>query len=156
MSSTGTLVYRSHLSTQDRQLAWFDRQGRQLENVGPAGGQFALSPDEKRVAFARTEPGAPRADIWTLEISTGITSRLTTDPAGELEPVWSPDSQTVLFASNRTGNWAVFQRALGSREDMPVFESTEGSQWPDDWSRDGRFILINDRNAGIRRSADDG
>ena len=32
---------------------------------------------------------------------------------------------------------------------MPVFESTEGSQWPGDWSGDGRFILINDRNAGI-------
>jgi hypothetical protein len=32
---------------------------------------------------------------------------------------------------------------------VPFFESPEGSQWPEDWSRDGRFILINDRNAGI-------
>jgi eukaryotic-like serine/threonine-protein kinase len=149
VSATGTLAYRSRVSTRERQLAWFDRQGRQLENVGSAGNGFALSPDEKRVAFTRAEPGTPGADIWTLEISTRINSRLTTDPANELEPVWSPDSQTVLFASNRMGHHAVFQRALGSRDDVAVFESKEGSQWPDDWSSDGRFILINDRNAGI-------
>jgi hypothetical protein len=151
VSSTGALVYRSDASAQIRQLAWFDRQGRQLENVGPPGrfGGFALSPDEKRVAVQGRDPGAPAQGIWTLEISTGITYPLTTDPANESGPVWSPDSQTVLFASDRTGPGAVFQRALGSREDVPVFASTEGPQWPDDWSDDGRFILINDRNVGI-------
>jgi hypothetical protein len=34
-------------------------------------------------------------------------------------------------------------------EDVQVYESTEGHQWPDNWSADGRFILINDRNVGI-------
>jgi Tol biopolymer transport system component len=151
VSSAGTLVYRSDASAQIQQLAWFDRQGRLLENVGPSGrfNGIALSPDEKRVAFQRTVPGASELDIWTLEFSTGITSPLTTDPANESEAVWSPDSQTVLFASNRTVPGAVFQRALGSREDVPVFASTERPQWPDDWSRDGRFILINDGNVGI-------
>jgi Tol biopolymer transport system component len=55
----------------------------------------------------------------------------------------------VAFASNRNGRTSVFQRTLGSREDLPVFESPEGSQWPDDWSRDGQLLLINDRNSGI-------
>jgi Tol biopolymer transport system component len=158
VSSTETLVYRSGLSAVSQQLAWFDRQGRELERVGPAGPfqAFALSPDEKRVAFRRTEPDAQGSHIWTLEMSTGIASRLTTHPANEQEPVWSPDSQAVVFASNRTGNMSVFQRALGSREDVLVFASPEGSQWPDDWSSDGQFILINDRNVGIRALATSG
>jgi WD40 repeat protein len=143
-SSTGTLVYRSSTIGQ---LAWFDRQGRHLENIGPARplGNVVLSPDEKKVALMDPSQG----ELLILEISTGIVSRLTTDPAGKGEPVWSPDSRTVAFASLRTGTMAVFQRTLGSREDVPVFESAEGHQWPDDWSRDGKFILINDRNAGI-------
>ena len=126
VSSTGTLVYRSDSSARIGQLAWFDRQGRRLENLGLSGrvNGFTLSPDEKRVAFTRGEPGEPGQDIWTLEISTGVTSPLTTNPATESEPVWSPNSQTVLFASNQTGKGyvAVFQRALGDREDVPVFE----------------------------------
>jgi tRNA A-37 threonylcarbamoyl transferase component Bud32/dipeptidyl aminopeptidase/acylaminoacyl peptidase len=150
VSSTGTLVYRS-AESPNRQLAWFDREGRHLENVGPAGpfGSFALSPDEKRVALVHNQPGAAGADIWILEFATGVLSPLVTHPAGENEPVWKPDSQTVVFSSSRTGRISVFQRALGSREDVPVFESSEGSQWPHDWSHDSQFILINDRNRGI-------
>jgi serine/threonine protein kinase len=151
-SSTGTLVYRGN-STEIRQLAWFDRQGRRLAEVGPAGAYagFALSPDEKRVAIARREPGEPGegfGSLWTLELSTGVFSRLTTDVVGE--PTWAPDSRTVLFASARAGDIAAFSRTLDTREDVQMFASPEGSQWPDDWSRDGRFILINDRNRGIR------
>jgi Tol biopolymer transport system component len=142
VSSTGTLVYQHDEAPQTRQLAWFDRQGRQLGTVGPAGafGMVALSPDDKRVALS-SESG-----MWIVEMSTGIASRLT-DQGGS--PVWSPDSRTVAFASNRNGRTSVFQRTLGSREDLPVFESPEGSQWPDDWSRDGQLLLINDRNSGI-------
>ena len=137
------------LQRSDR-LAWFDRQGRQLENVGPASplSGLSLSPDEKTLAFVQREPGAT-ADIWTLEISSGIASPLSTNPAGEGEPIWSPDSRTLAFGSSRTAHVAVFLRALGSRDDVPLFESPEGSQWPDDWSSDGRFILINDRNVGV-------
>jgi Tol biopolymer transport system component len=92
---------------------------------------------------------APGADIWTLEISTGILSRLTNGPAYENEPAWAPDSRTVVFSSDRNGVTEVFQRTLGGREDVRVFGSPAGSEWPDDWSRDGRFILINDRNTAI-------
>jgi dipeptidyl aminopeptidase/acylaminoacyl peptidase len=151
VSSSGTLVYRSVRSPANQRLVWLDRKGRQLGdriNIGQAT-NVALSPDEQWLAFRRQEPGASGGDIWIFEISTGVNSPLTMDPANEGEPVWSPDSRTVLFASNRRGSVAVFQRTLGGTDDVAVYESSEGSQWPDDWSRDGRYILINDRNTGI-------
>ncbi len=138
---------------------WCVRSDSTARLVRPAGtttGECRTGRSVVRAVAGREEAGfstngaeRARVDIWTFEMSTGITSRLTTDPAEENSPVWSPDSRTVVFASDRTGQFTVFQRTLGDREDVPVFESTEGNQWPDDWSRDGRFILINDRNAGI-------
>jgi hypothetical protein len=96
VSSTGTLVYRGDASAQIQQLAWFDRQGQRLENVGPAGrfSGVALSPDEKMVAVDGREPGMPAVGIGILEISTDITSPLTGNPAADSGAVWSPDSQT--------------------------------------------------------------
>jgi dipeptidyl aminopeptidase/acylaminoacyl peptidase len=80
-------------------LAWFDRTGKQLAQIGPRGeyGTFQLSPDGKNIAFERG------GDIWVLDIQTGVTSRLTTHPARDAYPVWSPDGKTIVFGSNRNG-----------------------------------------------------
>ena len=37
-------------------------------------------------------------DIWTVDRSGGTARRLTTDPAREVSPIFSPDGSTVAFA----------------------------------------------------------
>lgn len=147
VSSNGTLVYRSGaVDGALRQLAWLDREGKQLETVGQPGpfANFALSPDGKRIVIWRTEPGVPAVDLWTLEFSTGILSRLTFDPAGDVDPVWSPDGKMIVFSSNRQGRLVMLQKVVGAREETVLHESTDGMPWwADDWSPDGRFIIGN-------------
>jgi hypothetical protein len=49
VSETGVLVYKSAVTSDSMQLAWFDRIGKELDYFGMRGDyiHFSLSPDEK-------------------------------------------------------------------------------------------------------------
>ena len=42
-------------------------------------------------------------DLWDVDLASGIFSRLTTDPADDTDPSWSPDERALAFVSERTG-----------------------------------------------------
>ena len=62
----------------------------------------ALSPDGKTIAFTY------KGDIYTVGVAGGKAQRLTTDPAYDTTPLWSPDGSMIAFASNRMGGYDVF------------------------------------------------
>ena len=113
VSENGVLVYQS-ASTANSRLVWRDRSGKLLGTVGEPADYFsvALSPDQKRVAVTRLD-GSSGADIWLLELSTGIPSRLTFDPSTDVAPIWSPEGRHLAFASLRNGSASLFQKTLG-------------------------------------------
>ena len=144
-SAGGVILYRAGPSIAPHAFVWYDRSGRPLETV--AGSDFAssfhssLSPDGSRLAASRTEG---TSDIWLLDMKRGVTSRLTSHPAFELSPEWSPDGRRIAFTSNRRGpsQWALFMKAVdGSGEEEVLVDLGLATTSPTDWSRDGRFIL---------------
>ncbi len=48
-------------------------------------------------------------EIYLTVNDTGVTRRLTADPASDLEPKISPDLTRVVFTSKRTGNYELFR-----------------------------------------------
>ena len=42
-------------------------------------------------------------DMWIWDLARQTLTRLTDAPAGDVNPVWTPDSRRVLFASTRAG-----------------------------------------------------
>ena len=149
VSQNGVLVYRTggalELLTE---LRWFDRSGKSLGTVGEPGPfqQMRLSPDQRRVAIERIDPESGIDDIWTLELASNILTRLTFDPAGVTDPVWSPDSRTIAFASRRNRKLDLFQKTIGASSDSPIFESADAVKYLDDSSADGRFLLFHGDN----------
>ena len=62
----------------------------------------AISPDGKTIAFTYC------GDIFTVPADGGRATQLTTHPAHDTRPVWSPDGRQIAFASDRNGGFDVF------------------------------------------------
>ncbi len=124
-------------------LTWFDRQGKAVGTAGEAGlyRTLTISPDGKRIAFERADPQTQNRDIWLLDAANQKTVRFTSDPAWDAFPTWSPDGRRIVFTSNRTGVYDLYQKAVdGPGEEELFFKSSE-SKGPTSWSPDGRFLL---------------
>lgn len=68
------------------------------------------SPDGRQVVFASNrahysgtsrDTGAPDLDIWIVNADGTNARRLTTDPALDADPAWTPDGRGVVFSSDR-------------------------------------------------------
>jgi len=146
-SDHGALAYVGGPRGGASQLAWFDREGKQLATAGQPGRYFdlTLSPDDQRVAVSSLEEGAEGrfggADLWLLDLVRAVPSRFTFDPARDSRPVWSPDGSRIAYSSSRDGPPNLYQKAAsGAGEDEPLLKSGQSKDaW--DWSADGRFLL---------------
>ena len=153
-SATGVLVYRTG-GGAEQQLTWFDRQGKSSGAAGepflsPGASAPAISPDGKRVAFARTDAQSGNSDIWLLDFARGSNTRFTFDPGADQNPVWSPDGSKIAFLGQRGNKWGIYQKAsnlLGEEE--LLYDSGGAATPPTGWSRDGRFLLFQMGGAGV-------
>src|SRR5947199_8017564 len=61
-----------------------------------------ISPDGKLIAFSYL------GDIYTVEAIGGVARAITSHPAHDVNPVFSPDGRFLAFSSNRHGSYDVF------------------------------------------------
>jgi Tol biopolymer transport system component len=145
-STSGRLVWVSERDTAVR-LEWLDREGNRLGTLGDPGrySQIALSPDGRRVAV-EVKDADGRFDIWLIDVARGVASRLTSDPANERDPVWSPDGQEVVFSSDRGGDQNLLRKSLQESEPAAPLPRGAGATSAEDdvaesWSRVGNTLL---------------
>ena len=140
VSDNGVLLYLAGGISWMNQIGWFDRSGKSLGAVGAPGLVVtpALSPDEKRVVYYRVS-GATR-DLWIRDLSRGTEVRFTNNGGNNLLPIWSPDGDRIVFMNIPKGVFNLFQKAAsGSTQEELLLPNTV-SDYPTQWSRDGRFI----------------
>ena len=139
-SPTGTLVYRSG-GGGERQLSWFDRKGNAVGRAGDSGAynELALSPDSTRVISSRS---GGQEDLWLFEFARGSNTRFTFDPSLDRNPIWSPDGSQIAYCSGNNAQ-NLFRKAANNAGEPELLSKSEGSgsTCPQDWSRDGRFLL---------------
>jgi len=63
-----------------------------------------VAPDAKWVVFSSTRHTA-HPDLYLKTVDGRAVTQLTSDPAADVQPCFSPDGQSVAFASDRSGNW---------------------------------------------------
>lgn len=83
----------------------------------------AISPDGSTVAFTY------KGDIFTVPAAGGKSTQLTSNKAYDTTPVWSPDGQRIIFASDREGSMDLY--SIGKNGGTPVRLTTgSGTESP--------------------------
>jgi len=141
-SSSAELVYSGGAATGE-QLTWFDRNGKRIGTLGEAGQlqRMSLSPDRKSLAISIADPSSQNVDIWTYDIARGLRTRLTFDPAGDRDAVWSPDGGTIIFDSNRKGFGDLYRKSSNGAGSAELLYADGLLKLPSGWSPDGKFLL---------------
>ena len=144
VSESGILSYRAGNTAVVSRLVWFDRRGKELSVVGePARySDLSLSPDGTRGVVSLFTDAAP--DLWTFDSIRGLPSRFTLDPGIDMQPVWSPNGQRIVFAASRknANAYELYVKGIadGAPEE-PLFSDGQ-AKYPFSWSPDGQFILF--------------
>jgi Tol biopolymer transport system component len=150
-SDNEILTYREPFVSHSR-FTWFDRDGDQVDVLPlPEGAQSPeLSPDETRLAFERTDPETGWRDVWIWEFERRVATKLTTHPANDSDPVWSPDGRSIIFSSSRHGYPSLHRMEVGSSAAPELIHEAQGEDWPSSWSADGRHVIFMRWSPGAR------
>ncbi len=127
-----------------------DGSGRTPLTAGPGRNiEPAWSPDGTKIAFMSNRddpnPGGCGSgcnyEIYVMDANGANQTRLTTDPAADGSPAWSPDGTKIVFDSARTADGDIYSMNV---DGTGVVRLTT-RQFPDEdpsWSPDGTKIVF--------------
>lgn len=80
------------------------------------------------------------ADLWLSSIGGGEAKRLTSTPAIERNPKFSPDGKYIAFTSNRTGSYAVYVVSVEGGSPKQLTWHPSGA-YVAGWTPDGKHVV---------------
>jgi len=136
-SNTGILL---NFQVERHQVAiWFDRQGKQLGEAATTGGYASLdlSHDGGRLAMISD------SKFLIRDLNRGTTTKLAQRISAEGSSIWSPDGKYLVFTARDTNRGQRLYRteANNMQPESVLLDEEEGLHWPNDWSRDGKYLL---------------
>ncbi|HEU5256854.1 MAG TPA: protein kinase [Vicinamibacterales bacterium] len=143
VSGSSTLAYVNAADAASvAPIQWTDSTGKltALRSIPADWGSIAFSPAGDRLAMDLAE-GARRHIVvydWTRDVMTHVT----VDDSDDLNPVWSPDGQRIVFTSKRDDRITphlYWRRADGTG---PIERLTRGplSEYPSSWHPSGKYL----------------
>jgi hypothetical protein len=147
VSMNGTLVVQLAPRHPDSDLVWRTREGKMTGSVGRSGvrWQVTLAPDEYAAAINMpSQAGNSRVELLRFG---ALPVNLTGDGAHVLDAVWSPDSRSIAYQIYGREKTVIMVRRLDQPEPRVLLDDGF-SNYPDDWSPDGKWILCR-RTANI-------
>jgi len=146
VSGNGVLAYQTGFPNAE--LKWYDRAGNEAGKVGPPlqhWGHVRLSRDGRRVAATVWSADFGSMSLWLFDADGKNSRRFTFPPDVVLRPVWSPDGKRLATgASLKGGPQLALIDVSGGAPEMFKSDSGPHMSLPTDWSRDGRFIAMDD------------
>lgn len=98
-----------------------DKTDRDVIKMVRASGatEFALSPDEKEVAFIL------HGDVYVTSVEYGTTKRITNTPEQERNIDFAPNGRALVYAAERNGLWQIYQSSIVKKEEKQFTYATE-------------------------------
>jgi serine/threonine protein kinase len=147
VSDNGVVVFQSAGDSVAR-FVWIDRTGKELDKLPATGYRDpSLSSDAALVALSSDDEGTGKHYIRVYDFARGTSVRLS-DGGADVFPVLSPNRKTVVYGtSDSKGSYMNTVAADGSGKPQRLLEGR--NLIPNDWSRDGRFIVYMDFQNGL-------
>ena len=146
VSRTGAHVYvPGGASGGTRSLVWVTRQGHEDPIAAAPPRSYViprLSPDGTRVALDIRDQ---QQDIWIWDLARRTLTRLTDTSASDSVPVWTPDSQRVIFTSQRAGVPNLFWQAANTTGTVERLATSPNRQAPMSISPDGTRLIVREQ-----------
>ena len=92
----------------------------------------------KQIVFASTRH-TERPNLYLQSTKGKAVTQLTSDPASEIQPRFSPDGKKIAFASDRAGQWDIYILDLETKRTTQVTHN-EANELSPSWSPDGRWL----------------
>ena len=147
------LPFNNGAAGEPRDVTPGDRDAVPTSSTFDAGDEFAFTADGRALVHT-AEPSPARIDSWSTnfdllseDLGSGQTTPLTTNPAGDGLPRFSPDGRTLAYrAQERAGfeadRWQLWvtDPAAGARHSLT--RDLDASVDSIDWAPDGRTIYV--------------
>ena len=141
----------------NREIYVMDADGenpRRLTNNPNEDWYPVWAPDGKRIAFMSLRDGhivdaAPTFEIYVMDADGGNPQNLTNDPNDDRYPSWAPDSQRIVFVSQRPGHfkskflitYEIYVMDADGQNEQRLTENRQNDFYPS-WSPDGERIAF--------------
>jgi dipeptidyl aminopeptidase/acylaminoacyl peptidase len=122
-------------------------------------GAVAFTADSRQLVFVSNREGNDREawttnnDVWSVPVGGGVATRLTANPAADVQPVFTTDGRSMIVRAQRrpgfeSDRWYldVYDRATGSRR--TIFDTPDLSVSDYGLSPDGTTIFFTATKAG--------
>jgi eukaryotic-like serine/threonine-protein kinase len=144
VSASGALGYYAAPSL-NTVATWYDATGASTGTLSLPPAHYesiTISPDGARGVLVRsTSPS--ESSLWLVDVARGGATALSSGRGRNDSPVWSPDGNRVVWASDRDGTQNLYVKSV--HEAAPehlLFGSEPLFKNPAAWSSDGRWIVL--------------
>lgn len=83
---------------------------------------------------------ASLGDIYAVDVLTGHSTPIVVSPYEERDPDWAPNSNQIVFASDRSGSLDIYTYDLDSARLVALTDTSDADEIEPVWSPDGRRI----------------
>ena len=120
--------------------------GRRLDYTATEGSWMSVdvSPDGSLLAFDLL------GDLYTMPITGGQATRITSGMAYDAQPRFSPDGERIAFISDRTGTEHVWVVSTDGTDSTQVTTGGSDDVLSPEWTPDGEYIVVSKGSGSLK------
>ena len=153
VSTNGILMSQHGQLSSGAPVLIYNRKGKIIQSLGEMDEQNTprFSPDANSLAVWLYDIKSRKTNIWIYDLRTGGKTRLTNGKDGEFSPVWTPDGSRILFSANNQ-NMRIYETFTHKNSGRKRYFQLNDYLQMLDYSRNGKFILVQKTNADMNNN----